>query len=215
MLEALVGKQTAFARTPKYRVESKKDKVGANKYRDAWAGCPGSNLLIGSYFALTVYYAVANENYITVPFLLSVRARLLVHGIDVSAAGPLRGLVSERGDAYQAVSRGRVGGTDLGPCRKRDGAGFAYVRARPARPSDGRDDSPVAKLSLNPGSDFRLSFPFVALGLESVPFRALSGAVPSAAPRRIRCATSRYLPEYVFGILLVFLVSCGTAHDSG
>ena len=33
VLEALVGKQTAFARTPKYRVESKKDKVGAKKYR--------------------------------------------------------------------------------------------------------------------------------------------------------------------------------------
>jgi len=27
-------------------------------------------LLIGGYFALTVYYAVANENYVTVPFLL-------------------------------------------------------------------------------------------------------------------------------------------------
>jgi hypothetical protein len=27
-------------------------------------------LLIGSYFALTVYYAIDNENYITVPFLI-------------------------------------------------------------------------------------------------------------------------------------------------
>jgi hypothetical protein len=27
-------------------------------------------LLIGSYFALTVYYALDNENYITVPFLV-------------------------------------------------------------------------------------------------------------------------------------------------
>src|SRR5258706_2452131 len=33
VLEALTGKQTAFARTPKYRVESKKDRVGAKKYR--------------------------------------------------------------------------------------------------------------------------------------------------------------------------------------
>ena len=30
----------------------------------------GYELLIGSYFALTVYYAIANENYITVPFLV-------------------------------------------------------------------------------------------------------------------------------------------------
>src|SRR6202035_1920932 len=33
VVEALVGKQTAFARTPKYKVESKKDKVRASKYR--------------------------------------------------------------------------------------------------------------------------------------------------------------------------------------
>ena len=31
---------------------------------------PWVELLIGAYFALTVYYAVDNENYITVPFLL-------------------------------------------------------------------------------------------------------------------------------------------------
>ena len=29
-----------------------------------------AELLIGTYFAFTVYYAVTNENYITVPFLL-------------------------------------------------------------------------------------------------------------------------------------------------
>ena len=33
VLEALLGHQSAFARTPKYHVESKKDKVRANKYR--------------------------------------------------------------------------------------------------------------------------------------------------------------------------------------
>ena len=31
---------------------------------------PWVELLVGSYFAMTVYYAVDNENYITVPFLL-------------------------------------------------------------------------------------------------------------------------------------------------
>jgi cellulose synthase/poly-beta-1,6-N-acetylglucosamine synthase-like glycosyltransferase len=70
VLEALLGKQTAFARTPKYRVESKKDKVGAKKYRKRLGWVPWIELLIGAYFASTVYYAVVNENYITVPFLL-------------------------------------------------------------------------------------------------------------------------------------------------
>jgi cellulose synthase/poly-beta-1,6-N-acetylglucosamine synthase-like glycosyltransferase len=70
VLEALVGKQSAFARTPKYRVESRKDKVGATKYRKRLGWVPWLELLIGTYFALTVYYAIDNENYITVPFLL-------------------------------------------------------------------------------------------------------------------------------------------------
>jgi len=71
VLEALIGKQTAFARTPKYRVESKKDKVGgAAKYRKRLGWIPWVELAIGSYFALTVYYAIENENYFTVPFLL-------------------------------------------------------------------------------------------------------------------------------------------------
>jgi cellulose synthase/poly-beta-1,6-N-acetylglucosamine synthase-like glycosyltransferase len=70
VLEALIGKQTAFARTPKYRVESKKDKVGATKYRKRLGWIPWVELAIGTYFALTVYYAIENENYFTVPFLL-------------------------------------------------------------------------------------------------------------------------------------------------
>jgi cellulose synthase/poly-beta-1,6-N-acetylglucosamine synthase-like glycosyltransferase len=70
VLEALVGKQSAFARTPKYRVESKRDKIRATKYRKRLGLVPWLELLIGAYFALTVYYAIDNENYITVPFLL-------------------------------------------------------------------------------------------------------------------------------------------------
>ena len=70
VLEALVGKQSAFARTPKYRVESKKDKVRATNYRRRLGWVPWIELLIGSYFALTVYYALDNENFLTVPFLI-------------------------------------------------------------------------------------------------------------------------------------------------
>jgi cellulose synthase/poly-beta-1,6-N-acetylglucosamine synthase-like glycosyltransferase len=70
VLEALIGKQSAFARTPKYRVETKRDKVQATKYRKRLGWVPWVELLIGSYFAMTVYYALQNENYLTVPFLL-------------------------------------------------------------------------------------------------------------------------------------------------
>jgi cellulose synthase/poly-beta-1,6-N-acetylglucosamine synthase-like glycosyltransferase len=70
VLEALLGKQSDFARTPKYHVESRKDKVRANKYRRGLGWVPWVELLIGCYFAITVYYAIDNENYITVPFLV-------------------------------------------------------------------------------------------------------------------------------------------------
>jgi cellulose synthase/poly-beta-1,6-N-acetylglucosamine synthase-like glycosyltransferase len=70
VVEALIGHQTAFARTPKYRMESKKDRVRTAKYRRRLGWIPWAELLIGTYFALTVYYAIDNENYITVPFLI-------------------------------------------------------------------------------------------------------------------------------------------------
>ena len=70
VLEALVGKQSAFARTPKYRVETKQDRVRATKYRRRLGWIPWVELAIGTYFASTVYYALDNENYFTVPFLL-------------------------------------------------------------------------------------------------------------------------------------------------
>jgi hypothetical protein len=70
VLEAAIGKQTAFARTPKYRVESRKDRVDASKYRKRLGWIPWVELVIGIYFASAVYYAVVNENYFTVPFLL-------------------------------------------------------------------------------------------------------------------------------------------------
>jgi hypothetical protein len=69
-MEALFHKQTAFARTPKYRVVSKSDKPIAAKYRKRLGLVPWIELAIGTYFALTVVYAVQNENFITVPFLI-------------------------------------------------------------------------------------------------------------------------------------------------
>ena len=103
VLEALVGKQTAFARTPKYRVESKKDKVGAKKYRKRLGWVPWVELLIGTYFASTVYYAIANENYITVPFLLLFVVGYWYTGLDVAASGTLRRRLARIREPHQAV----------------------------------------------------------------------------------------------------------------
>src|SRR5437588_2808217 len=70
VLEALFGHQTEFTRTTKYRVETKKDKIRSTTYRRRLGWVPWVELLIGGYFALTVYYAMDNENYLTVPFLI-------------------------------------------------------------------------------------------------------------------------------------------------
>jgi cellulose synthase/poly-beta-1,6-N-acetylglucosamine synthase-like glycosyltransferase len=69
VMEALFGKQSAFARTPKYRVQSKKDRVHSTKYRKRLGLIPWIELLVGAYFAATIWYAINNENYVTVPFL--------------------------------------------------------------------------------------------------------------------------------------------------
>jgi hypothetical protein len=70
VIEALIGKESAFARTPKYHVVSRKDKVRTAKYRKRLGWVPWLELLIGTYFAFTVFYAVENENFVTIPFLL-------------------------------------------------------------------------------------------------------------------------------------------------
>jgi cellulose synthase/poly-beta-1,6-N-acetylglucosamine synthase-like glycosyltransferase len=70
VMEALMGKKSAFARTPKYNVGSKKDKVGMTKYRKRLGWVPWLELVIGTYFALMVYYAVEIDNYFTIPFLV-------------------------------------------------------------------------------------------------------------------------------------------------
>jgi cellulose synthase/poly-beta-1,6-N-acetylglucosamine synthase-like glycosyltransferase len=71
VLEALFGIKSAFKRTPKYRVQARGEKsIAATKYRKRLGIVPWIELLIGSYFAAAIYYAIDNENYMTVPFLV-------------------------------------------------------------------------------------------------------------------------------------------------
>jgi cellulose synthase/poly-beta-1,6-N-acetylglucosamine synthase-like glycosyltransferase len=70
VLEALFGVKSAFARTPKYRVQAKGEKSQAKVYRKRLGFIPWIELAIGCYFTATVWYAISSENYFTVPFLL-------------------------------------------------------------------------------------------------------------------------------------------------
>ena len=71
VLEAIFGIQSSFKRTPKYRVEKRGEtSKAATKYRKRLGIVPWIELAIGTYFAATVWYAISNENFFTVPFLL-------------------------------------------------------------------------------------------------------------------------------------------------
>ncbi len=64
VLEALLGIQSPFQRTAKYGCAK------SSKYRRRSHWLPWVDLILGSYFLLTVFYAISAENYFTVPFLL-------------------------------------------------------------------------------------------------------------------------------------------------
>ena len=70
VIEAITGKKTEFARTPKYNIAGKQGSYARKSYRNKAGWMPYAEIFLGVYFALTVVYAVANENYATVPFLL-------------------------------------------------------------------------------------------------------------------------------------------------
>jgi cellulose synthase/poly-beta-1,6-N-acetylglucosamine synthase-like glycosyltransferase len=70
VIEAIVGKKSEFARTPKFKIEGKQDSFVSKKYRNKAGWMPYAEIMLGVYFFFTVLYAVLNENYATVPFLL-------------------------------------------------------------------------------------------------------------------------------------------------
>jgi cellulose synthase/poly-beta-1,6-N-acetylglucosamine synthase-like glycosyltransferase len=70
VIEALLGKQSEFARTPKYRIEGQKHHWVMKAYRKPAGWMPYVEVLLGLYFAATVIYAIQSENYATVPFLV-------------------------------------------------------------------------------------------------------------------------------------------------
>ena len=99
VFEALFGIKSAFARTPKYRVQTKGERSNAKKYRKRLGVIPWLEFLIGCYFASTVWYAVSTENFFTVPFLL-----LFVLGYwYTSLLSLFQGLFERRGSAAEGL----------------------------------------------------------------------------------------------------------------
>jgi cellulose synthase/poly-beta-1,6-N-acetylglucosamine synthase-like glycosyltransferase len=81
VVEALFNKHTDFARTPKYRIEANADEWVGKKYRQSVAVQPLIELALGLYFTATVFYALANQIYGTLPFLVLFQVGFLYTGL--------------------------------------------------------------------------------------------------------------------------------------
>jgi hypothetical protein len=81
VFEAVAGRQSEFARTPKYRIEQDSDEWVGKKYRQASLVQPLIELSLGLYFTFTVFYALSNRIYGTLPFLVLFQIGFLYTGL--------------------------------------------------------------------------------------------------------------------------------------
>ncbi|MCA9670003.1 MAG: glycosyltransferase family 2 protein [Myxococcales bacterium] len=75
VIEALLGKQTEFVRTPKHGVDGNKKAGGASSswlkgYRGVKTLIPYFELLMAAYFTLAIVIAIRGGHYVAMPFLL-------------------------------------------------------------------------------------------------------------------------------------------------
>jgi cellulose synthase/poly-beta-1,6-N-acetylglucosamine synthase-like glycosyltransferase len=70
VIEALLGNQSEFIRTPKLRVEGREDNWERKKYLKGGGWIPAVELCLAVYFSYTTAYSVYAENYLTTPFLM-------------------------------------------------------------------------------------------------------------------------------------------------
>jgi len=81
VFEAMFNRQSEFARTPKYRIEAAADEWMSKKYRQSFVVQPMIELVLGLYFTATVFYALANGIFGTVPFLVLFQVGFLYTGL--------------------------------------------------------------------------------------------------------------------------------------
>jgi cellulose synthase/poly-beta-1,6-N-acetylglucosamine synthase-like glycosyltransferase len=81
VLEAVFGRQSEFTRTPKYGIERESDEWVGKKYHQNVGVQPIIELALGLYFTGTVFYALMNQIYGTVPFLMLFQIGFLYTGL--------------------------------------------------------------------------------------------------------------------------------------
>ncbi len=81
VFEAIFGKQSEFARTPKYGIERQSDEWVGKKYHQSVGIQPIIEVALGLYFTGTVFYALTNGIYGTLPFLMLFQVGFLYTGL--------------------------------------------------------------------------------------------------------------------------------------
>jgi cellulose synthase/poly-beta-1,6-N-acetylglucosamine synthase-like glycosyltransferase len=81
VLEAIFGRQSEFTRTPKYGIERDSDEWVGKKYHQTVGIQPLIEVGLGLYFTATVYYALVNQIYGTLPFLMLFQIGFLYTGL--------------------------------------------------------------------------------------------------------------------------------------
>jgi hypothetical protein len=69
VLEALMGRETEFVRTPKHGIRGKLESWSGKKYRAAKSLTPFIELTMAAYFVVAIGVAVDHRHYISIPFL--------------------------------------------------------------------------------------------------------------------------------------------------
>jgi len=80
VIEALLGIDSEFTRTPKYGVEMCSDEWRQKRYRGNVTLVPYIELLLGVYFTFMAYYALSNDIFGTLPFILLFQMGFLYAG---------------------------------------------------------------------------------------------------------------------------------------
>jgi hypothetical protein len=82
VIEALLEKRSGeFVRTPKYGIERDSDEWQNKKYHDLALTQPLIEVTLGLYFTGTVFYALSNQIYGTLPFLVLFQVGFLYTGL--------------------------------------------------------------------------------------------------------------------------------------
>ncbi len=81
VIEALIGHDTKFVRTPKFGIQSKQDRWANKQYRSKINFVPYAEVLLGLYITLYMVMTILNGDYATIPFLGLFQLGFLYVGI--------------------------------------------------------------------------------------------------------------------------------------